>query len=69
MTRREFNSAFVLIEYFGYLRRDPNTGRDTDFSGYSFWLRKLDQFNGNFAAAEMVKAFLDSTEYRARFPR
>jgi CSLREA domain-containing protein len=69
LTQREFNQAFVLMEYFGYLRRDPNAGRDTDFSGYSFWLTKLDQFNGNFEAAEMVKAFLASTEYRGRFPR
>jgi hypothetical protein len=59
----------VLMEYFGYLRRDPNSGRDTDFGGYTFWLNKLNAFNGNFEGAEMVKAFLASTEYRGRFPR
>jgi len=59
----------VLMEYFGYLRRDPNSGQDTDFSGYNFWLDKLDRFDGNFESAEMVKAFLVSTEYRRRFPR
>ena len=69
LTRRQFNRAFVLMEYFGYLRRNPNSGRDTDFSGYSFWLDKLDAFNGSFQNAEMVKAFLSSTEYRGRFPR
>jgi CSLREA domain-containing protein len=68
-TRRQFNHAFVLMEYFGYLRRDPNTGRDTDFSGYEFWRDKLNSFNGNFENAEMVKAFLSATEYRGRFPR
>src|SRR5206468_338781 len=26
----EFNKAFVLIQYFGYLRRDPNDGPDSD---------------------------------------
>ena len=35
--------------------------------GYNFWLNKLNQFNGNFVNAEMVRAFLNSTEYRARF--
>ena len=69
LSRREFNRAFVLMEYFGYLRRDPNAGRDTDFSGYSFWLDKLNAFNGNFEGAEMVKAFTTSDEYRRRFPR
>jgi CSLREA domain-containing protein len=69
LTRRHFNRAFVLMEYFGYLRRDPNSGRDADFSGYSFWLDKLNAFNGNFDNAEMVKAFLASTEYHGRFLR
>jgi CSLREA domain-containing protein len=69
LTRRQFNRAFVLMEYFGYLRRDPNSGRDADFNGYSFWLDKLDAFNGNFQNAEMVKAFLSSSEYRGRFPQ
>ena len=57
------NEAFVMMEYFGYLRRDPDT------SGYQFWLDKLNQFGGNFERAEMVKAFIDSGEYRDRFPR
>jgi hypothetical protein len=65
--QQEFNRAFVLTEYFGYLRRDPNAAPDSDFSGYNFWLDKLNQFNGNFVDAEMVKAFLVSTEYRRRF--
>ena len=63
----EFNKAFVLMQYFGYLRRDPNAAPNTDFSGYNFWLDKLNQFNGNFVNAEMVKAFLVSGEFRQRF--
>jgi len=55
------NAAFVMMEYFGYLRRDP------DPSGFQFWLNKLNQFGGNFEQAEMVKAFLNSGEYRQRF--
>ena len=63
----EFNRAFVLMQYFGYLRRNPNSSPDTNFDGYNFWLTKLNQFNGDFVAAEMVKAFITSSEYRQRF--
>src|SRR5437763_7322349 len=63
----EFNRAFVLMQYFGYLRRNPNDPQDTDYTGWEFWLAKLNQFNGNFVNAEMVKAFITSTEYRQRF--
>ncbi|MBA3513719.1 MAG: hypothetical protein H0T77_05010 [Pyrinomonadaceae bacterium] len=63
----EFNRAFVLMQYFGYLRRNPNDAQDTDYTGYEFWLTKMNQFNGNFVQAEMVKAFITSTEYRQRF--
>ena len=67
LTQREFNRAFVLMQYFGYLRRNPNDAPDSDFSGYNFWLGKLNQFGGNYQAAEMVKAFIVSSEYRSRF--
>jgi hypothetical protein len=59
----KFNETFVMMEYYGYLRRDY------DASGYAFWLHKLNEFNGNFEQAEMVKAFIVSGEYRDRFPR
>jgi uncharacterized protein (TIGR03118 family) len=58
---REFNAAFVTMEYFGYLRRDPDT------AGFNFWLNKLNAFNGDFIKAEMVKAFISASEYRQRF--
>jgi hypothetical protein len=64
---REFNKAFVLMQYFGYLLRNPNDAPDNDFHGYNFWLDKLNQFNGDFVAAEMVKAFINSKEYKERF--
>jgi len=60
--RKVFNEAFVTLQYFGYLRRDP------DAAGFQFWLNKLNQFNGDFVRAEMVKAFITSDEYRKRFP-
>ncbi|PYS65709.1 MAG: hypothetical protein DMF74_03105, partial [Acidobacteria bacterium] len=67
LNSQEFNRAFVLMQYFGYLRRDPNAAPDSDFSDYNFWLNKLNAFNGNYVSAEMVKAFITSTEYRQRF--
>ncbi len=67
LNQQEFNRAFVLMQYFGYLRRNPNDAPDTNFDGYNFWLNKLNQFNGNFVNAEMVKAFIVSGEYRRRF--
>lgn len=63
----EKNRAFVLMQYFGYLRRNPNDSPDSDYSGYDFWLNKLNEFGGNFVNAEMVKAFITSGEYRQRF--
>lgn len=67
LARAEFNKAFVLMQYFGYLRRNPPDAPDATFAGYDFWLNKLNQFNGNFIQAEMVKAFISSGEYRQRF--
>jgi len=55
------NEVLVMMEYFGYLRRDP------DADGHQFWLNKLNQFDGNFEQAEMVKAFIVSGEHRNRF--
>jgi len=59
----EFNPAFVLMQYFGYLRRDADTG------GYNFWLNvlntKLPSDDSGFRA--MVCAFISSQEYQLRF--
>jgi uncharacterized protein (TIGR03118 family) len=55
---RETNPAFVLMEYFGYLRRDRDPG------GFSFWLNILNTTN-NFNS--MVCAFINSPEYQQRF--
>jgi hypothetical protein len=76
----QYNSAFVLMQYFGYLRRDPDEAPDNNFGGYDFWLGKLNGVSvagenvrdetvalARVRRAEMVKSFLVSTEYRARF--
>ncbi len=66
MQRQEFNRAFVLMQYFAYLRRDPDSGPDTDFGGYNFWLSKLNESGGDYHRAEMVRAFIQSDEYQKR---
>jgi len=63
----ERNPSFVLAEYLGYLRRNPTDAPDFDDTGYQFWLSKLNSFGGDFVKAEMVKAFITSSEYRGRF--
>ncbi|MCA1817519.1 MAG: TIGR03118 family protein, partial [Acidobacteria bacterium] len=54
-----FNRAFVLSEYFGYLRRDP------DAAGFNAWLNFLAAHPGDFRS--MVNGFVNSPEYRSRF--
>jgi hypothetical protein len=70
LAQQQLNRAFVLMQYFGYLRRNPNDAPEPglNFDGYNFWLNKLNQFNGNYVEAELVKAFITSSEYRGRFP-
>jgi hypothetical protein len=65
--RREQNAAFVLMQYFGYLHRNPDEGRDTNLDGFNFWLHKLEDNGGDFHKAEMVRAFIEADEYRGRF--
>jgi len=65
--RREMRRAFVLMQFYGYMRRNPDDPPDGDFSGWQFWLDQLNRFDGNFIHAEMVKAFIESLEYRRRF--
>ena len=60
LEKREYNAAFVLMQYFGYLRRDPDEG------GYQFWLDVLTNGVPNNYKA-MVCAFLTSAELQDRF--
>ncbi len=79
---RQFNAAFVLIQYIGYLRRNPNDAPEPglNYAGYDYWLAKLNSFSlpgedvrveqtalARVNRAEMVRAFIISTEYRQRF--
>jgi hypothetical protein len=59
----EYNRAFVLMQYFGYLRRDP------DERGFEFWLNVLESKPASDPTAyrSMVCSFLSSAEYQFRF--
>ena len=57
---REFNRAFVMMQYYGYLRRDY------DQAGYDFWLDAINVRDPNNYPA-MVNSFITSVEYRLRF--
>jgi hypothetical protein len=63
----EFNAAFVLLQGFSYLRRNPLDPPDKDDSGYQLWLGNLSSFNGDYIKFETVRSFIASAEYRQRF--
>ena len=69
LKKAEFDRAFRLDAVLWLSAAEPTDAPEPtrDFQGYSFWLSKLDQFNGDFANADMVKAFIVSGEYRQRF--
>jgi hypothetical protein len=68
LNQREFDKAFVLMQYFGFLQRNPNDSPDTNYDGWAFWYNKLhNQHAGNYETAEMVKAFILAIEYGNRF--
>jgi hypothetical protein len=56
----EYNKSFVMMEYFGYLQRDPDDG------GFRFWLNVLDNKEPNNYKG-MVCSFITSKEYQQRF--
>ncbi|MGB9179302.1 MAG: DUF4214 domain-containing protein [Pyrinomonadaceae bacterium] len=60
LKQTEYNKSFVLMQYFGYLKRDADQG------GFDFWLnvlnnREPDSYRG------MVCSFITSAEYQMRF--
>jgi len=57
VSTKYFNQAFVVMEYFGYLRRDPD-------ALYLDWITFL---NSGASSRTMVSGFVNSLEYRQRF--
>ncbi len=60
---REYNSAYVLVHFFGYLGRNPDDPPDRDWSGLGHWLSVLDRTGDH---RSLSRAFLESTEYKSR---
>lgn len=61
IVRAEYNRSSVLMQYFGYLRRDP------DEKGFNFWVSVLQDKPDSRAYQAMVCSFLSSAEYQSRF--
>ncbi|MDX6611404.1 MAG: hypothetical protein QOD75_590 [Blastocatellia bacterium] len=60
---KEYNNAFVVNLYFGYLRRDPEPG------GFNFWLTQINSAPLRDVARQqaLVCSFITSQEYQERF--
>ena len=53
-----YNEAFVVMQYFGYLRRDPDIL-------YLDWIKIMNENGGDYRG--MIDGFMNSLEYRQRF--
>jgi len=56
--QKYYTESFVVMQYFGYLRRDPD-------SLYLEWIKIMNQNGGDYRG--MVNGFMNSLEYRQRF--
>ena len=63
--RREYNNAYVLIHFFGYLRRNPDDAPDFDLKGFNFWRDRLNSWRDY---RTIGLAFMESDEYRNMRP-
>lgn len=53
-----YTESFVVMQYFGYLRRDPDIL-------YLEWIKTMNQTGGDYRI--MINGFMNSAEYRHRF--
>jgi hypothetical protein len=53
-----YDESFVVMQYFGYLRRDPDIL-------YLQWIQTMQQTGGDYR--KMIDGFVNSAEYRRRF--
>jgi uncharacterized delta-60 repeat protein len=56
--QKYYNEAFVIMQYFGYLRRDADIS-------YLAWIQTMNDTGGDYRI--MINGFLNSAEYRQRF--
>jgi MBG domain len=57
---REYNPAFVRMQYFGYLRREVEAG------GFTYWMNVLTNLSPNNYRS-MICGFVNASEYQLRF--
>jgi hypothetical protein len=60
---REHRRSFVVLHYFGYLRRNPDDPPDTGLLGVQFWIEDLERMND---PSRIANAFKESIEYREK---
>ncbi|HKC65857.1 MAG TPA: Calx-beta domain-containing protein [Pyrinomonadaceae bacterium] len=58
MNQKYYTEAFVMMEYFGYLRRSAD-------ASYVTWINTMNQNSGDYRT--MINGFMNSSEYRKRF--
>ena len=56
--QKYYNEAFVIMQYFGYLRRSAD-------DSYINWIQTMNSTGGDYRT--MINGFLNSAEYRLRF--
>jgi choice-of-anchor B domain-containing protein len=56
--QKYYNEAFVIMQYFGYLRRSADIS-------YLDWIQTMNSNGGDYRT--MINGFLNSAEYRQRF--
>ena len=61
--KKEENRSFVLLHYFGFLRRNPGEPPDKDMEGFTYWISELEK-TGDLE--RLPRAFTESIEYKAR---
>lgn len=64
--RSDYNAAYLLAHYFGYLRRNPEDPPDNNFVGFNFWLNDLNR-SGDYRS--LTRVFIESGEYQDRSRR
>ena len=64
LAQKEFNQAFVLMQYFGYLRRNLKRRARLRLLRLQLLADEAEQFRLQLQRRDMVKAFIVSSEYR-----
>ncbi|MDQ3804508.1 MAG: hypothetical protein M3416_11830 [Acidobacteriota bacterium] len=60
---REYDTAYVLVHFFGYLGRNPDDPPDRDLGGLHFWRDHLARTRDY---RSLSRAFMEAVEYRER---